>query len=263
MAEHRASAVSRLPIRLAVSGSYSSGKTTTAEALSVATGLPRTDALTAREIVVEMLPQKHFQELSASELLILGLRRFEERVQGEAQQRGSYISDGSVLHEWVYGEARMLVGINPGAPLLHRAAKRVVGIPAKPFVRQYINAYGAVAKARARRAYDVFVHLPVEFAMRADGHRPVSERYREVADQLLVEVLGELEIPYHVVGGSVRERVQQIVDLLELPLEVPIDDAIQIATRRIAHSREMVAERQIALQPPKSLRRRVRAATRY
>jgi nicotinamide riboside kinase len=250
-------------IRLAVSGSYSSGKTTTAEALSVATGIPRTDALTAREIVVDLLPRKQFQELSASELLMLGLRRFEERVQGEAQQDGSYISDGSVLHEWVYGEARMRVGINPGAPLLHRASKRIVGIPAKPYFQQYMNMYGTVTKQRAKRVYDVFVHLPVEFEMRADGHRPVSEEYRRVADELLIEVLQELEIHYHVVGGSVRERVQRIVELLELPVEVPVDEAIAIATDRIETSREMVAERVIANQAPKSLRRRVRAATRY
>jgi nicotinamide riboside kinase len=251
------------PIRLAVSGSYSSGKTTTAEALSVATGMPRTDALTAREIVVSLLPRRRFQELSASELLMLGLRRFEERVQGEAQQTGSYISDGSVLHEWVYGEARMRVGINPGAPLLHRAAKRIVGLPAKPFFQQYINAYGAVTKDRAKRTYDVFVHLPIEFEMRRDGHRPVSETYRRVCDQMLVDVLDELDIPYHVVGGSVRERVQRIIELLDLAVQVPVDDAIAIAAERILRSREMVAERQIAAQDAGSLRRRVRAATRY
>src|ERR1700712_3907336 len=123
-------------LRLAVSGTYSSGKTTTSEALSVATGLPRTDALTAREIVVDLIPGKRFADLDAGDLLALGLRRLEERIQGEAQQPGSFISDGSVLHEWIYGEARMVLGINPGAPLLHRAVKRVVGMPMKTFVRR-------------------------------------------------------------------------------------------------------------------------------
>lgn len=251
------------PIRLAVSGSYSSGKTTTAESLSVATGIPRTDALTAREIVVDLLPRKQFQELSAAELLMLGLRRFEERVQGEAQQDGSFIADGSVLHEWVYGEARMRVGINPGAPLLHRAAKRIVGVTAKPYFKQYIDMYGTVTKERAKRVYDVFIHLPVEFDMRKDGHRPVSEKYRRVSDQLLIEALEELEIPYHVVGGTVHERVQRTIELLDLPVVVPVDEAIAIATDRIERSREMVAERLIANQAPKSLGRRVRAATHY
>jgi nicotinamide riboside kinase len=250
-------------IRIAVSGTYSSGKTTTAEALSVATGIPRADALTARQIVVTLLPGKRFQELSAVELLMLGLRRFEERVQSEARQAGPCISDGSVLHEWIYGEARMLVGINPGAGLMHRAAKRVAGIPAKPFVKQYIGAFGEVAKHRAKRCYDVFTHLPVEFEMRSDGHRPVSEEYRRVADRLLLEALDDLDIPYHVVRGSVRERLQRIVDLLDLKVEVPLDDAIAIAQERIARSRDQVADRYIAGLAAQPLRSRVRAAIHY
>lgn len=250
-------------LRLAVSGSYSSGKTTTTQALSVATGLPRTDALTAREIVVDLLPGMRFAELAASELLMLGLRRFEERVDGEARQTGSYVSDGSVLHEWVYGEARLRVGINPGAPLCHRFAKRIVGLPAKPFFRQYINAYGIVAKEHAKQAYDAFVHLPVEFEMGADGHRPVSEEYRRVADQLLLDVMDELDIPYHVVGGGVGDRLREIIDLFDLPVAVPVDEAIGIAADTIRRSRDAVAERQLATQSPASVRRRLRAASRY
>jgi nicotinamide riboside kinase len=253
-------------IRLAVSGSFSSGKTTTTEALSVATGIPRTHAMTAREIIAEILPGEHsreLQELSASELITLGLRRFEARVHGEAAQAGSFVSDGSVLHEWVYGQARMMVGINPGAPLLHRAAKHIVGLPAKPFFKQYMNAYGMVTKRRAKEIYDVFVHLPVEFELRPDGHRPVSEEYRKVSDALLTDTLDELEIPYHVIGGSVRERVERIIDLLGLPIEVPVEDAVAIAVERVERSQEALAERQRANQAPQTLRRRIRAATRY
>jgi nicotinamide riboside kinase len=250
------------PMHIAVSGSYSSGKTTTAEALSIATGIPRTDALTAREIVVDLVPRKHFQQLSAVELLMLGLRRFEERVHGEGAQTGSFIADGSVLHEWVYGEARLRVGMNPGASLPRRAAVRVVTAPMLPFLRQYMKAYGMVTKERAKRTYDVFIHLPVEFEMAADGHRPVSEEYRRVSDQLLIETLNELRIPYHVVGGTVRERVSRIVELLDLEVVVPVDEAITIATHRIQRSREMVAERQIANHASMSLRTRVLAHVR-
>jgi nicotinamide riboside kinase len=251
------------PLKLAVSGTYSSGKTTTTEALSIATGLPRTDALTAREIVVDLIPGKRFEQLSGRELLTLGLRRLEERIHTEAAQPGSFISDGSVLHEWVYGEARMRVGINPGAPPLHRAVKRVVGIPAKPFYQQYMNAYGTVVKARAKRLYDAFVHLPVEFTMKADGHRPVSEEYRHVSDRLLTETLDELEIPYWVVGGTVAQRVEKILYLFRLKPEVPVDEAIEIAADRIRRSKEMVAERQIANTVNPSLWRRIAYAVRY
>jgi nicotinamide riboside kinase len=250
-------------IRIAISGTYSSGKTTTSQALSLATGIPRTDALTAREIVVDLLPGRRFQEMSAADLLTLGLRRFEERVQGEAMQAGSFISDGSVLHEWIYGEARVRLGLNPGAPLLHRAAKRIAGIPYRRFFKLYMEAYGALTKDRATRTYDVFVHLPLEFEMDADGHRPVSEAYRQVADRLLLEALEELEIPFHVVGGTVHERVARIVDVLNLPVSMPVDEAVATAAAEVARSRDAAAERYLAAQGPSSGRARVRAATRY
>ncbi len=250
-------------LRLAVSGTYSSGKTTTSEALSVATGLPRTDALTAREIVVDLIPGKRFADLDAGDLLALGLRRLEERIQGEAQQPGSFISDGSVLHEWIYGEARMVLGINPGAPLVHRAVKRVVGMPMKPFMQRYLHAYGVVAKARSLRQYDAFVHLPVEFEMAADGHRPVSEKYRTVADRMLIDTVQELGIPLHIVRGTVGERVERIVELFDLSLIMPIDRAIAIATERIRTSREMVAEKQLATQSRGSVLKKIKYAVTY
>ena len=194
---------------------------------------------------------------------MLGLRRFEERIQGEAQQADSFISDGSVLHEWAYGVARMRVGMNPGAPLLHRASKRIVGLVAKPFFQQYINAYGAITKERARKTYDVFIHLPVEFAMNADGHRPVSEHYRRVSDQLLLEAVRELKIRHHLIRGSVHERLTKIVELLDLPLVSPLPQAILIANERIQQSREMVAERLMAAQSPESVGGQIRAAIPY
>lgn len=251
-------------LHLAISGTYSTGKSTTAEALSVATGIPRTHAMTSREILLDLVPGKQVQELSAAELLALGLRRFEERVHNESGS-GSFISDGSVIHEWVYGEARMRVGINPGAGLLPRLVKGAAGLPVRPFYRQYLQAYGRVVKARAKRIYDAYVHLPVEFDMRPDGHRPVSERFRRLSDQLLIEVLQEQRIPYHVVRGSIAERVERIVELFGLATVMPLDDAIEIATRRVAQATEVLEDdaRWHAARRSRSWRQRMRYALRY
>ncbi len=38
--------------------------------------------------------------------------------------------------------------------------------------------------------------------MDPDGHRPVSEKFRRLSDELLVGVLEEIGLPYHVVGES-------------------------------------------------------------
>ncbi|WNI15073.1 ATP/GTP-binding protein [Actinacidiphila sp. ITFR-21] len=251
-------------IRLAVSGTYGVGKTTTAEALSIATGIPRTHALTSREILADLIPGKTVQELSADELILLGLRRLEERVHNEAAVP-SFISDGSVVHEWVYGEARMRVGVNPGADAVVRGVKAVAGLPVKRFYQRYMDAYGVVVKQRAKRLYDAYVHLPVEFDMVDDGHRPVSERFRRLSDDLLVEALEELGIPYHVVGGTVEERLRRVLEIHRLPVVVPVADAVEQAVERVgaatavldAHARRMAAERD------RSLRRRIRYALRY
>lgn len=133
-------------IHLAISGTYGTGKSTTTEALSLLTGIPRTHAMTSREILIDLVPGKQVQELNATELTALGLRRLEERIHNESGE-GAFISDGSVIHEWVYGQARLRVGINPGANVALRAVKAIAGLPVKRFYRQYMEAYGAVTKA--------------------------------------------------------------------------------------------------------------------
>lgn len=109
-------------LRLVISGTYSTGKTTTATALSIATGLPLIDALSAREILTDLYPGRRFQDMSSTELMALGLKRFEERIRTEGilyKEHGSFLSDGSVLNEWIYGTVRMRVGINPGSAFIH------------------------------------------------------------------------------------------------------------------------------------------------
>ncbi|MBZ9644981.1 ATP-binding protein [Streptomyces sp. PSKA30] len=252
-------------LRLAVSGTYSSGKSTTTEALSVATGIPRTHAMTSREILKDLVPGKLVQELTAAELTALGLRRLEERIHHEAAQPGSFIADGSVIHEWIYGVARMRVGINPSAGFGLRAVKNVVGLPYKNFYKQYMHAYGLTVKSRAARVYDAYVHLPVEFPMAEDGHRPVSEKFRRLSDSLLIETLEELQIPYHIVGGTVAERLTKIVDIFDLSPVMPLEEAIGIAEERVSTA-SAVLEAEARAHGAKreaSLLRRIKYALRY
>lgn len=251
-------------LRLAISGTYSTGKSTTTEALSIATGIPRTHAMTSREILMDVVPGKTVQELSAMELIALGLRRFEERVANESLP-GEFISDGSVVHEWVYGEARMRTGINPGAGRGLRLLKTLSGFRTRRFYQQYMDVFGTLAKDRARRLYDAYVHLPVEFPMHTDGHRPVSEKFRLLSDRLLRDTLDELGLPYHIVHGTIAERVAQIVELFHLPLVVPLDDAIVLAQDRVRASIDVLESdaRLHAARRRKSLPRRISYALRY
>ncbi|GHG97525.1 ATP-binding protein [Streptomyces rubradiris] len=217
-------------MKIAVSGTYSSGKTTTSIALAHLTGIPRTHAKTMREILPEALPGKRLEDCTAPELFQLGMRRYAERAVHESHLPDGFVSDGSSLHEWVYGKIRVLVGIHPDDSVAAPARRT----PELDFFEQVIDNMGAVMKQHAQRTYDVFIHLPVEFPLVADGHRPVSERFRAMSDRLLLDTLDEYGIPYHVVGGSVRERLETIVGLLELPVQMQPDEAIRLAERDLA-----------------------------
>lgn len=213
--------------RLAISGTYSTGKTTTTIALAHLTGVPRTHARTMREILAGVLPGRRLEECTAAELVQLGVHRFTERAVHESHLPDGFVSDGSSLHEWVYGKVRVRAGIHP-------TDGYETGGAAPDFYEEVIDALGAVLKDHARRAYDVFIHLPVEFDLVADGHRPVSERFRSMSDELLRDTLDELGIPYHVVGGTLENRLATIVDIFGLPARMSLERAVELARRDTA-----------------------------
>jgi len=220
-------------LRIAVSGTYSTGKTTTTEALACWVGVPRTQARTMREILPEAIPGKALEECKPAELFQLGLIRFTERAIRESAMEGSFISDGSSLHEWIYGKARMIVGINPNESKLVRLAKGLIRLPYRPLLIQINEAFGAVVKRHAKNTYDEFIHLPVEFPLVKDGHRPVSEEFRALSDRLLRETLDELGIRYHVVSGSLEARLEKIASIYGWQPVMPLEQAIREARERV------------------------------
>jgi hypothetical protein len=194
-----------------------------------------------REILPEAIPGKALEECGPAELFQLGLIRFTERAVRESAMEGSFISDGSSLHEWIYGKARMKVGINPNDPRLVRYAKNLVRLPAKPLLNQINEAFGAVVKRHAKHTYDEFIHLPVEFPLVKDGHRPVSEAFRALSDSLLKQTLDELGIRYHIVSGTLEERLQKIAGIYGLSPVMPL-------ARAVAEASETMRAMQLEIQ---------------
>lgn len=253
-------------IRLVISGTYSTGKTTTATALSIATGIPLINALSAREILTDLYPGRRFQDMNATELMALGLKRFEERVREEAilyLQHTNFISDGSVLNEWIYGTVRMKIGLNPGSGFIHRAAKAILGLPGRGFYKKYMNAYGQVARLHSQQWYTDVVHLPVEFPMSADGHRPVSERYRTLSDKEIREGFLSIGKTPELVSGSQVERLRKIINLYDLPVVVPIDEAVTQAEEQIRTNREAVSKRIIEQYKEPSLKEKIKFISEF
>jgi nicotinamide riboside kinase len=230
-----------LPIlRLAMSGTYSTGKTTTTEALSRWVGLPRTHAQTMREILPDALPGKALEDCTPAELFQLGILRFSERALRESAMPGSFISDGSSLHEWVYGKARMTVGINPSDGVLLRTFRKALVLPHKKLLNDFNDSFGAVVKRHAQRSYDAFIHLPVEFPLVKDGHRPVSEEFRALSDRLLLQILRELGITVHVVSGSIAQRLTRIAEIYGFEPVMPLEQAIAEAKENVQAQHRLV-----------------------
>ncbi|MFE6051086.1 AAA family ATPase [Kitasatospora sp. NPDC056446] len=215
-------------MKLAISGTYSSGKTLTTMALAHLTGVPRTHAKTMREILPHAVPGKTLEECNAAELIQLVVRRYVERAVHESHLPGGYISDGSSLHEWTYATVRVTVGINPNESIGLESVEKTDEIR---FYEQVVAQLGVALKQYAKETYDAFVHLPIEFPLDPNGHRPVNERFRVLSDEHLLNVLDELKIPTHIIGGTIPERLEGITEVFGLPRVLSIEDAIEAAKK--------------------------------
>ncbi|WP_026239802.1 AAA family ATPase [Parafrankia discariae] len=221
-------------MRLGISGTYSAGKTVTAMALSHFTGIPRTRAMTMREILPEAAPGKTLEQCTAAELLQMIVVRHVDRAVHESRLWDGFVSDGSSLQEWIYGSVRVTVGINPNASLHLRDLETVERTPEIEFFESVMSQLGNAFKRHVKSTFDAFVHLPNELPLTTDGHRPVNERFRSMSDELLMRTLTELAIPYHVVGGSLPERLDTIAEIFAFPRVMEVDRAVSRALEEYA-----------------------------
>ncbi|KOX34825.1 ATP/GTP-binding protein [Saccharothrix sp. NRRL B-16348] len=221
-------------MRLGISGTYSSGKTITGMALSHYTGIPRTQAKTMREILPEAAPGKALEECTAAELLQMIVVRHVDRAVHESRLWDGFISDGSSLQEWIYGAVRVTVGINPNDSVHLSDLESVEKTPELAFFEEVMGQIGNAFKRHVKATFDAFVHLPNELPLAADGHRPVNERFRSMSDEHLRLTLTELDIPFHVVGGTLPERLRRIAGIFDLPVARDVDSAIALAEAEYA-----------------------------
>jgi hypothetical protein len=221
-------------MRLGITGTYSSGKTLTAMALSYYTGLPRTRAKTMREILPDAAPGKTLEEVTAAELLQMIMVRHTERVVHETALSGGFVSDGCSLQEWIYGTVRVTVGINPNDSIGLSDLETVEKTSELRFFEEVVTSMGVAMKQHVKRSFDAFVHLRNELPLAVDGHRPVNERFRTMSDEMLLQVLDELQIPHRIIGGDLPSRLEQIAGIHHLRPVRSADEAIALAHEEYA-----------------------------
>jgi hypothetical protein len=219
-------------MRLGITGTYSSGKTITSLVLSHYLGLPRTQARTMREILPEAAPGKDLHECTSPELSQMIVIRHMERVLHEHDLSPQFVSDGCSLQEWIYGSVRVKYGIDPNESVNLRPDESVPRTPEIAYFEQIMVELGKVFKRHVKKSFDLFFHLPNELPLARDGHRPVNELFRSASDELLKSTFDELAMPYHIIGGSIEERVDKIADVLRRRPVMPISDAVGLARHR-------------------------------
>ncbi|MEV4344555.1 ATP-binding protein [Actinoplanes sp. NPDC049596] len=199
-------------MRIAFVGAYGNGKTTLTTELSRRLGLERSHGSAMRDPAGGA--RKALEETSAPELIQLAVRRFAERAAEEARMERGLVSDGSVLHEWVYSKVRLQAGRHP-EPSVTLADAPARDDTSRPY-EEVVDQAGLLAQEYARSHYDLIVHCPVEFPLPA-GHSPISERFRTLSDELMLRMTGTLGLPVHIVRGSLEERIAQVMALPGVP----------------------------------------------
>lgn len=159
----------------------------------------------------------------------LGIRRFFERCDAECQYNNHFISDGCAFQEWIYGTTRFKYGLNPNENMFKVAVNKIVNKASYEVFQKTMEVFGEVAKQYVKSNYDIIVHLPVEFPFTPDGHRPVKEKFRAESEKLLLRTYNQWDIRPLVVTGSLKNRLQQITGMLNLPHQMSLERAINLA----------------------------------
>lgn len=209
-------------MRIAVTGAYGAGKTTLTTAFSEFTGVPRTHGTPMRD--PDGGRGATLATANIPELIRLVVRRLTERAVGEHALAAGFISDGSVLHEWAYARIRLVFGTHPPLGTVPRTMARAetavrTGALSRTeptaLYEEVLDELGVLVEQHALASYDHFVHLPTEFPL-SDSPPPISEHFRALSDELLLEKLTSWGVPVHIVRGDHEHRFAQLLALTGL-----------------------------------------------
>ncbi|GAA3536660.1 ATP-binding protein [Amycolatopsis ultiminotia] len=191
-------------MKVAVIGAYGNGKTTLSKSLSAELGLPRVHATPMA--LQQGAVRTSLEECTDLELVQLVARRLVERVNAEAAAGAGFVSDGSVLHEFVYAATRYRYGLHPREAV----AEERSGLPKEAEIVERISVEAGMYAAQTYRA---FIYVPNERPL-VNEPPPISEAFRDLLDGRMSAVVEGLGVPVIRVKGDERQRLSLAVRLL-------------------------------------------------
>ena len=174
--------------KIAIVGSFSTGKTTTAEILARRLDLPLLPEV-AREVVE--LGFKLDKDASPETETLIFLRQYNNEISTE-----EFVGDRSMIDVMAYA----------GWVLDHRERTKEFHL---------WDECVRLAERTLRTAYSHVFYLPIEFPIVLDGLRPDDPEFQKDIDDRILRLLRTHDIEYETVTGSVEERIEKIEKVLD------------------------------------------------
>ena len=169
--------------RIAIVGSFSTGKTTLAEVLARRLDLPLLPEV-AREVVE--LGFKLDKDATPETEALIFLRQYNNELSTE-----EFVGDRSLIDVMAYA----------GWVLDNQEWRKEMVLWGECI---------KLAERRLRTGYSHVFYLPIEFPIVLDGLRPDDPSFQEDIDQRMLKLLHAHDINYKTLTGSVEERLTQI-----------------------------------------------------
>ena len=178
-------------MRIAVTGTYSVGKTTFINDLHVALQNKK-ERITIINEVARSLIKRGFKITPLTEFGIINYMK--EYLEWERETEGDIvISDRSLLDLLSY-----------------------ITIDNSPLVRKvYLDLIKEVWLMEKER-FDVYLYLPIEFALDQDGARSPDEKYRKAVDRQIMNFIKMYNLNHVTIRGSRSKRVDAAIKALGL-----------------------------------------------
>lgn len=173
--------------RIAIVGSFSTGKTTLAEAVAPKLGLPLLPEV-AREVAAEGF--KLDKDATVETETLIFLRQYRNEM-----THAGFVGDRSLVDVMAYA----------GWVLEHQDRRKEFAL---------WDACLDIAKHHLRSQYTDVFYLPIEFGIVPDGLRPMDPDFQADIDRRLVGLLHTNDVVYETLTGSVEARVDALIEKL-------------------------------------------------
>jgi len=183
-------------MKVAFTGAHGTGKTTLVKALfeqlaamEVSSSLTPEVPRVVCDLVADTTYFRRGNNTFLRQMLILMGQPIYEIAQ--AKGASTLLCDRAILDHWAYTEYLFAAKLKDSEALV-----------AKAFVTKHMA------------SYDYVFYVPIEFGPKDDGTREGDGAFQLSVDGKIRELLAELDIPHHVVSGSVDERVGQVLQII-------------------------------------------------